>query len=278
MTARHITPAILALIGLSACETVDAVPPQPITLPQELVEALTPQPPPAPPAVVTPQKRAGRTGGVKTNNAAHVYDFDDDRVYPVTLSPGKVTVLQLGKGEQLVRQPMLGDPDKDNTRWFVETTRGVTDFVIVRCGIPSSKPTNLFFATSTYDYQLDLTCRSAGGWDRVRWTYPVAPTPVAPVRQAPFDPNAVTRTFEITNPSGDRPIWTPVRVYENSGWTFIEFPPRIGPMKEAPSLTTAHGKEVPYVIVGGHFYKIDYAITDADLRLDQSVVHIKRIG
>ena len=116
--------------------------------------------------------------------------------------------------------------------------------------------------------------------DRVRWTRPqqaAAAAEVAPARPS-FDPNTFSRPFEITNPSGDKPAWTPTHVYENSGKTFIEFPPKMGPMTTAPALYKAGGGDIPFRITGGRFYEVDTSITDAELRLDSSVVRIKRLG
>jgi len=273
-----LTPFILAVVGCAALG--DAEPPvSPLPMPTDLVEAINPPPPL--PAPVPVRRRAGRTGYSMTIDATLVYEYESDRIYPVTVTPGRGTVLQLGSGEQLSRQPIIGDPD--NLKWLVEATRGADDFVIVRCASIGAV-TNLFITTGFSDYQVDLACKRKGGRDRVRWHRQEAPrgdyaAGAAQIqRQVTFDPNTFSRKFEITNPSGDKPVWQPINVYERAGRSYIEFPPNLGPIKTAPVLYEKGGNSIPFRITGNRFYEVDKALLDAELRLDSSVVRIKRIG
>lgn len=268
MNRYLITPLIFAAVG---CASVDESSQTQFPISQEIADIVNPpQPPPPPPA---PPVRPGRNGFGKQINSAMVYEYEPDRVYNVTVAPERATVLQFGNGEQLVRAPITGDPDL--TRWIVESTRGSGDFVTVRTAKAGYK-TNLFITTTAHDYQIDLVSKSRG-MDRVRWTYPVSESQQQTPKQPPsFNPNTYSRTFEISNPSGDHPDWMPVKAYEIGGKSFIEFPNKGGPMNIAPSLNKTGGGSIPFRITHDKFYEIDSPITDAELRLDASVVRIKR--
>ncbi|MBK8177255.1 MAG: TrbG/VirB9 family P-type conjugative transfer protein [Rhodospirillales bacterium] len=269
-----LTPLVLAAVG---CAAVDENTGDPTVMPPDLVAAITPpvpEPqPPSPPPVV---QRPGRTGVAKTMNATTVYAFEPDRVYPVTVSPGRITVLQLGDGEEISRQPVIGDPDP--SRWMVDLTRGANDSVVVRSGKPGIA-TNMLITTTAGDYQVDITSRANGGMDRVRWTYPTAALPAAKGRPQPeFDPNTFSRNFEIDVPSGAAPRWKPEYVIEAAGKTYIAFPPRLGPMAASPALFAVGdaGKTAIPFRIRNRFYEVDTPLTTAELQLDGATVRIRR--
>lgn len=266
-----LTPLLLAAGG---CAVDDESAAGPTEIPPELAMAIAPAPPPEPQPAPAPA-RPGRTGVGKKINAAMVYAYEPDRVYPVTVSPGRITVLQLGAGEEISRQPVIGDPDP--SRWMVDLTRGATDAVVVRSGKPGIA-TNMLITTTAGDYQVDITSRASGGMDRVRWTYPAVTVPVAKGPPPAFDPNTFSRSFEITVSSGDPPRWKPEYVIEAAGKTYIAFPPRLGPIAASPALFAVGdgGKTAIPFRIRNRFYEVDTPITIAELQLDGATVRIRR--
>lgn len=271
-----ITPLVLAACGCAATAEQPALTVQP--LPQEVVDSVSPQPvsqAPAPPA----RRRPGRTGYAHKRDAAVVYTWETDRVYPVSVTPGKLTAIQFSRNERLSRQPISADPSVE--RWMVEMTQGATDFVTVRCLVPGTS-TNLFVASTNHAYQIDLTCRSKGGMDQVRWNYPeedesaLAATALTP--PSSYDPNRASRSFSVSPVGGPAPAWMPIAVHEAAGKTFLEFPPNLGPIKLAPALfdTSNGGVSAIPIRINGRFYEIDRDISIAELRLNGAVVQIKR--
>lgn len=268
-----LTPLVLAAVG---CAAVDENTGSPTVMPSELAAAIIPPAPEPPPQEPPPAQRSGRTGLAKKMNAATVYAFEPDRVYPVTISPGRITVLQLGAGEEISRQPMIGDPDP--SRWMVDLTRGANDSVVIRSG-KSGMSTNMLITTTAGDYQVDIASRAKGGMDRVRWTYPAAAVAAAKVRPQPaFDPNTFSRSFDITVSSGEAPRWKPEYVIEAAGKTYIAFPPRLGPMAASPALFAVgdSGKTAIPFRIKSRFYEIDTPLTTAELQLDGATVRIRR--
>lgn len=260
-----LTPLILSAVGCTAV----AEPPMMVEFPPDLAAMISPpaQAPVAPPPA--PLKRVQRIG------AATVYAFDPDETYPVRVSPGRLTVLQLGKGEELTAQPALGDLVEDH--WNVSMTRGANDSVVVTA-LKSGLATNLFVTTNVGDYQIDLTSVAKGGMSRVRWIYPRdIPAPKPRATAPAFDSTAVSHSFSL---SGDSPRWKPEQVLENGGKTYIVFPPNLGPMVGVPALfaiTPSGGKSaIPFRIENKRFAVVDGPITVADLVLDGETVRIKR--
>lgn len=239
----------------------------PPTLPQ-LVTA--DQPPAAPPP---PPKRERGPGGrlsiAEQRDAATVYWYEDDRVFPVTVSPKRGTVVQLGNNERLSRVPVIGDTL--STDWFVESTRGKRDFVVIQCARVSAR-TSLFITTTINDYQLDLAC-TGQGMDRVRWEYDEPAIDPAPVRTA-FEPNAQATALHMTVEDGDKPEWMPSGSWYANGRTFVEFP---AIPTTLPGVFTADGAPIAFRI-NGKTMEIDRPLSDALLRLGETSVRIRRTG
>lgn len=270
-----ITPLILMAVG---CATTGETPPTE-TIPAGLMDAIAPQPepevipPPPPPPVV------GRYGRAQRIGASTVYPYEADQVYPVTVSPGRITVLQFATGEEIVRKPVSGDPDVE--RWVVDIAQGSVDSVVIR-PLRTGMRTGMLIATSLGNYQIDVTSRARGGMDKVRWLHPEPPKPPAAARPRPsFETNAVSRSFDI---SGDAP-WRPQSVIETAGKTYIAFPPKLGPIPRAPALFSVSGDDriaVPFRIKTNFaketFYEVDAPLTTAELHLDGAVVRLRRRG
>lgn len=263
-----IIPAVMIVAGCAA-NNEDEISGQPTvsTLPALISSE---QPPPQPP---TPPRRErgpdGRLAIAEQRDAATVYQYEDDRVFPVSVSPRRGTVVQLSANERLSRLPVIGDTL--STDWFVESTRGKRDFVVIQCARSGAR-TSLFITTTMNDYQLDLAC-SARGMDRVRWEYDEPPVDPAPVRTA-FEPNSQATVLRMTVEEGDKPDWMPSGAWYANGRTFVEFP---AVPTTLPGVFATDGAPIAFR-VNGKMMEIDRPLSDASLRLGDVLVRIRRTG
>lgn len=220
-------------------------------------------------------------------NAIQVWPYSDGALYQVYTSPGRVTVISLQAGEELVTVAA-----GDTVQWIVGDTasgRGASrrvDVMVkpVRAGIK----TNLVITTSRRTYLLELTSTPKAWMALVSWEYPKdqmlalqaqaqAADAQAPVAQG-LSLDQLHFRYAIT---GDNPPWKPVRAFDDGQHVYIQFPAGI-----------AQGELPPLFVVGpdgkgelvNYRFHAPYDIVDrlfgaAELRLGgdkASVVRIER--
>lgn len=272
--------ACLALLGgLAGCATQGKPPPM-ISL-DESVKALPLPEPPKPVAVVTVPKPLPLPGQMKPLptaadatpvpqpadakarveqanaeasvaptregyiNAIQVWPFSDGALYQVYTSPGRVTVISLQQGEQLVTVAA-----GDTVQWIVGDTssgssanRRVAVMVKpVRAGIK----TNLVITTSRRTYLLELTSTPKAWMASVSWEYPKDQMLALQAQAQAADVQAPVASdlsldqlhfrYAIT---GDDPPWKPVRAFDDGQHVYIQFPAGI-----------AQGELPPLFVVG----------------------------
>ena len=153
--------------------------PEPLALPAQLkplpeVDAAPAAPEPADEKVRVSRANAEariaptREGYV---NAIQVWPFTDGALYQVYASPGRVTVVSLQPGEELVTVAA-----GDTVRWIVgDTSSGSSDALRVNVlvkPIRSGLKTNLVITTSRRTYLLELTSTEKAWMASVSWDYP----------------------------------------------------------------------------------------------------------
>lgn len=272
--------AYLALLGaLAGCATLGKPPPT-ISL-DESVKALPLPEPPKPVAVVTVPKPlplpdqmkplptaadampAPKPADAKARveqanaeasvvptregyiNAIQVWPFSDGALYQVYTSPGRVTVISLQPGEELVTVAA-----GDTVQWIVGDTasgsganRRVAVMVKpVRVGIT----TNLVITTSRRTYLLELTSTQKAWMASVSWQYPKDQMLALQAQAQAADAQAPAASglsldqlhfrYAIT---GDNPPWKPVRAFDDGQRVYIQFPAGI-----------AQGELPPLFVVG----------------------------
>lgn len=295
ITRCLITPLVLAAVGCSAM----AEGPTTFILPEPILEV---QPvAPTPVAEITPveneprqlipakQKKSSkpsRTVKPKTVNAVTVFDYVEDKVYPVAVSPGFFTAITLQPGEKMPGKVAIGDPDQ--TKWRVDSTvygssKGPVVTILLKPGDAGLK-TNLFIATDRRSYQLIVTSFAKPAMDQVRWEYQDEPEVARPVvaaqpapQQVALDPVSFNFDYRISVAHGDSPRWLPVRTFDTGIKRYIEFPGNLGQQVSAPALFSIDqaGNAVPIQFRPiGKWYEIDRQFSVAELRLDGSVVRI----
>ncbi|HEU0196377.1 MAG TPA: P-type conjugative transfer protein TrbG [Nevskiaceae bacterium] len=218
-------------------------------------------------------------------NAIQVWPFSDGALYQIYTSPGRVTVIRLQPGEDLVTVAA-----GDTVQWIVGDTasgsgasRRVAVMVKpVRVGIK----TNLVITTSRRTYLLELTSTPKAWMASVSWEYPkdqmlaLQAQAQAADAQAPaaggLSLDQLHFRYAIT---GDDPPWKPVRAFDDGRHVYIQFPAGI-----------AQGELPPLFVVGpdgkgelvNYRFHAPYDIVDrlfgaAELRLGGKKAAVVRI-
>lgn len=218
-------------------------------------------------------------------NAIQVWPFSDGALYQVYTSPGRVTVISLQSGEELVTVAA-----GDTVQWIVGdtasgsgTSRRVAVMVKpVRAGIM----TNLVITTNRRTYLLELTSTAKAWMASVSWEYPkdqmlaLQAQAQAADAQAPaaegLSLDQLHFRYAIT---GDSPPWKPVRAFDDGQHVYIQFPAGI-----------AQGELPPLFVVGpdgkgelvNYRFHAPYDIVDrlfgaAELRLGGDKAAVVRI-
>ncbi len=233
------------------------------------------------------QKRVSRLPVRGYVNAIQVWPFTDGALYQVYASPGRVTVVSLQPGEELVTVAA-----GDTVRWIVGDTSsgGGADLrvnVLVK-PIRSGLKTNLVITTSRRTYLLELTSTEKAWMASVSWDYPkdrmLALQRQAQAAQAttPVDTGLSLDKIRFRYAvSGSNPPWKPLRAFDDGEKVYIQFPAGI-----------AQGELPPLFVIGAQgdgqlvnyrfrapYYVVDRLFGAAELRLGGDggdVVRIER--
>jgi len=277
--------------------------PKPLPLPGQLkpvsapndATALPPPPPPPAAAPVTPQARVEQANAEARMaptregyvNAIQVWPYSDGALYEVYTSPGRVTVIALEAGEELVTVAA-----GDTVRWIVGDTAsgsGASRRVDVmvkptRVGLK----TNLVITTNRRTYLIELTSTEAAWMASVSWEYPrdelvalqgeaQAADAAAPVASG-LALDRLQFRYAIT---GDSPPWKPLRAFDDGERVYIEFPAGIAQGELPPLFVIGPQGDGQLVNYRFHapYYIVDRLFGAAELRLGAkraSVVRIER--
>ena len=218
-------------------------------------------------------------------NAIQVWPFTDGALYQVYAAPGRVTVVSLQPGEELVTVAA-----GDTVRWIVgDTSSGSgTDLrvnVLVK-PIRSGLKTNLVITTSRRTYLIELTSTEKAWMASVSWDYPkdrmLALQRQAQAAQAstPVDTGLSLESIRFRYAiSGSNPPWKPVRAFDDGEKVYIQFPSGI-----------AQGELPPLFVIGAQgdgqlvnyrfrspYYIVDRLFGAAELRLGADKGDVVRI-
>ncbi|HBP5605509.1 TPA: P-type conjugative transfer protein TrbG [Pseudomonas aeruginosa] len=220
-------------------------------------------------------------------NAIQVWPYTDGALYQVYAAPGRVTVISLQPGEELVTVAA-----GDTVRWIVgDTSSGSGDRLRINVlvkPIRSGLKTNLVITTSRRTYLLELTSTERAWMASVSWDYP-RDRMLALQRQAqaaeatvPVDTGLSLERIRFRYAiSGSNPPWKPLRAFDDGEKVYIQFPPGI-----------AQGELPPLFVIGAQgdgqlvnyrfrspYYIVDRLFGAAELRLGGDggdVVRIER--
>ena len=218
-------------------------------------------------------------------NAIQVWPFTDGALYQVYAAMGRVTVIALQPGEELVTVAA-----GDTVRWIVgDTSSGSGDVLRVNVmvkPIRSGLKTNLVITTNRRTYLLELTSTEKTWMASVSWEYPKdrmlalqrqtqAASAAAPV-DAGLSLEKIRFRYAV---SGSNPPWKPLRAFDDGEKVYIQFPPGI-----------AQGELPPLFVIGAQgdgqlvnyrfrspYYIVDRLFGAAELRLGGEKGDVVRI-
>jgi type IV secretion system protein VirB9 len=216
-----------------------------------------------------------------------VYPFADGTLYQVYAAPERVTDIALQPGEALVSVAA-----GDTVRWVIgDTTSGggadKRTHILIK-PFSAGLSSNLVITSDRRTYHLALASTSATAMVALSWTYPqdalIALRHAEEERQKAvpvatgISPDQLHFDYAIT---GDRPVWRPLRAFDDGRQTFVEFPASLA-VGEAPPLFLVDAKGQAQLVnyrLQDRFYVVDRLFDTAELRLGlkhQDVVRIAR--
>jgi type IV secretion system protein VirB9 len=199
------------------------------------------------PALGLPVEALAAPAPLQVPGGAKRYDYQDEAVYPLIATPGRITDIVLEPGEALVGSGPVAAGD--TARWVIGDTisgAGLERRVHVMVKpTASGLATNLIINTDRRTYHLELRASGRTWLSQVSWRYGAARLSSAPVLiAAPPAANAaigtgsapgtrpVNRAYRI---EGDHPAWRPVEVHDDGARVFVVFGPAID-MADLPPL------------------------------------------
>lgn len=218
-------------------------------------------------------------------NAIQVWPYTDGALYQVYAAPGRVTVISLQAGEELVTVAA-----GDTVRWVVgDTSSGSGDALRVNVLIKPVRTglkTNLVVTTNRRTYLIELTSTEKAWMASVSWDYPkdrmLALQRQAQAAQtaAPVDAGLSLERIRFRYAiSGSTPPWKPLRAFDDGEKVYIQFPAGIA-QGELPPLfvigAQADGQLVNYRFRSPYFI-VDRLFGAAELRLGADKGDVVRI-
>lgn len=218
-------------------------------------------------------------------NAIQVWPFTEGALYQVYAAVGRVTVIALQPGEELVTVAA-----GDTVRWVVgDTASGAGDELRVNVlvkPIRSGLKTNLVITTSRRTYLMELTSTDNTWMASVSWDYPRDQMLALQRRNqtaeavAPVDTGLALEHLRFRYAiSGSQPPWKPLRAFDDGRKVYIQFPAGIA-QGELPPLfvvgTEGDGQLVNYRF-RPPYYIIDRLFGAAELRLGGDKGDVVRI-
>ncbi|MFS2204068.1 P-type conjugative transfer protein TrbG [Variovorax sp. Varisp36] len=208
-------------------------------------------------------------------NAIQVWPYADGALYQVYTSPGRVTLVALQEGEELVAVSA-----GDTVRWIVgDTVSGSGAHQRVNVLVKPTRvglKTNLVITTNRRTYLLELSSTPQAWMASVSWDYPkdrmLALQKQAREAQAaaPVDAGLSVEQIRFRYAiSGDAPSWKPLRAFDDGQRVYIQFPGGIA-QGELPPLFVigpqGDGQLVNYRF-RSPYYVVDRLFGAAELRL-----------
>lgn len=211
-------------------------------------------------------------------NAIQRYAWSEGALFQVYTKPGQVTDIVLEEGERLVGPGPVAAGD--TVRWMIgDTLSGSGSEQRVHILVKPTRPdisTNLVINTDRRTYHLELRANASVYMASVSWSYPEDELIALRKAQAEAErapPVAAGLRLEDLNfdyrISGDKPVWRPVRVFDDGTRTLVEFPPEIAQGELPPFFVIGESGEAELVNyrVTGRYVITDRLFTRAELRI-----------
>ncbi len=218
-------------------------------------------------------------------NAIQVWPYSDGALYQLYTSPGRVTVITLQQGEELVTVSA-----GDTVRWIVgDTASGSGASLRVNILVKPTRiglKTNLVITTNRRTYLLEMSSTPQAWMASASWDYPkdrmLALQKQAQQAQAaaPVDSGLSLEQIKFRYAiTGDSPPWKPLRAFDDGERVYIQFPAGIA-QGELPPLFVI-GQQGDGQLVNYRFrspyYVVDRLFGAAELRLGADKAAVVRI-
>lgn len=225
--------------------------------------------------VIQPPSAVGSEASVyQPPSDATVFEYMPGSTYQIYCRPGFETDVQLRHDEEVV-SVIAGDP----SRWSLRVVPGAIGSHIYIRPVQLGLETNAIVTTNQRSYQVYL--RAAQEFNPiVSWTYPLDPD--VPDREN-FKNEAVPVEVESVNQLSfaykvsKKYKWRPDFVFHDGFRTYIHMPTKA--LRKAPVIFVKDRDGlltlVNYTVKNGN-YIVDRLIDDAELRIDDQVVQIRR--
>lgn len=218
-------------------------------------------------------------------NAIQVWPYADGALYQVYTSPGRVTVIALQQGEELVTVSA-----GDTVRWIVgDTASGAGASLRVNILVKPTRvgiKTNLVVTTNRRTYLLELSSTTQAWMASASWDYPkdrlLSLQKQAQQAQtaAPIDTGLSLEQIKFRYAiSGDSPLWKPLRAFDDGERVYIQFPGGIT-QGELPPLFVIGAQGAAQLVnyrFRSPYYIVNRLFGAAELRLGADKAAVVRI-
>lgn len=217
-------------------------------------------------------------------NAIMRYDYEEGQLYQVYSAPLKLTDIQLEPGEKLLGDPVSGD----TVRWIIGRSKSMAngleqEHIYLKPTRPGLH-TTLSLNTNLRTYHIELTSYESTYMAAVSWNYEQynlrqLKTVEATATESHVNLAALDFAYKVDVKKGSRPVWMPVKVFDDGRKTFVQFPEAML-AREAPVLFVV-GKSGDVQLVNyrmkNDYYVVDRLFSRAELRAGEKGDVIVRI-
>lgn len=268
----------LGVLLVTACATDEPAVPYIQALPPSLTQTHSEEI-----AYPEPVRTPGRYAKAHWRNAAKVFTWESDKLFPVRVACcGDLTLVYLGAGEVHVgKEAIAGQKlvEGEDKPWLIGSTIAGNNEVYAIGALAPGQKTKMFIGTNRRSYPFELTSVAANKDDgMVKFDIPDERPRRREVQ--PVDIASVDSSYSIALENGPQPEWMPVSAFNiGTQKTWIQFPGSPG-VVGAPLVlvgTDKHRRTVN-VRTEDNFYEVDALFSEAELRLGESSVIIRRVA
>lgn len=220
------------------------------------------------------RQRPGREG---FEAARYIYTYAPGAIFELYANPNFISTILLEAGETLTSVAA-----GDTSRWQVseaiaESAFGVRTMLLVKPAAVGLR-TNIVLVTDRRTYLVEAVSQAGEAYSaEIAWCYPQSAEAGVSAGAGEFN-----FAYRVRVLRGSRPIWTPLRVFDDGQRTWIEFA-AVTEASELPPLfvITGEGAELVNYRIDGRRYVVDRIFDRAELRLGvrtPQIVRIERIG
>lgn len=226
-------------------------------------------------AIVTPENTVGGT---------HIYDYDENKQFPITTKRLAMTVIQLEPGEETLSPPYLSD----SIRWEIAGDLWVqnkteTQLVMIK-PLENGLSTNMLIITNRRLYNFILTSTKNIYQPMVKFRYPKEPKFISSKTKRLAIEEQKTEEFTYSqflsyNYTIRKGIflpveWAPLKVYDDGHKTYLVFPEMIL-QKEMPTVFEKSNNIINYRMKN-NIMIVDKLIDKATIKLGKRKVVVKK--